>query len=122
MKVIATAIKDVVIIEPQVFGDDRGYFFGKLLPATVRPGRPARTLRARQRIQSRRGVLRGLHFKKGRSPIQTGAGRSGSGSDVAVDIRRGSPTFGKHVAVELTAENHRQPSSYRADSPTDLPY
>ena len=80
MKVIATAIKDVVIIEPQVFGDDRGYFF-ELLPTTVRPGRPARTLRAGQRIQIPPGRAARAPFPKGgRSPIQTGTGRSGSGS------------------------------------------
>ena len=96
MKVIATAIKDVVIIEPQVFGDDRGYFFESYSQQQFDQAvRPVRFVQDNE-SKSRRGVLRGLHFQKGR------------GLDVAVDIRRGSPTFGKHVAVELTAENHRQ--------------
>lgn len=109
MKVIATAIKDVVIIEPQVFGDDRGYFFESYSPTTVRPGRPAVRFVQDNESKSRRGVLRGLHFQKV-AAAQSKLVRVVQGRvlDVAVDIRRGSPTFGKHVAVELTAENHRQ--------------
>lgn len=79
MKVIATAIKDVVIIEPQVFGDDRGYFFESYSQQQFDQAvRPVRFVQDNE-SKSRRGVLRGLHFK-GRSPIQTGTGRSGSGS------------------------------------------
>ena len=100
MKVIATAIKDVVIIEPQVFGDDRGYFFESYSQQQFEQDNESK---------SRRGVLRGLHFQKG-AAAQSKLVRVVQGRvlDVAVDIRRGSPTFGKHVAVELTAENHRQ--------------
>ena len=109
MKVIATAIKDVVIIEPQVFGDDRGYFFESYSQQQFDQAvRPVHFVQDNE-SKSRRGVLRGLHFQKG-AAAQPKLGRVVQGGvlDVAVDIRRGSPTFGKHVAVELTAENHRQ--------------
>lgn len=80
MKVIATAIKDVVIIEPQVFGDDRGYFFESYSQQQFDQAvRPVHFVQDNE-SKSRRGVLRGLHFQRGRSPIQTGTGRSGSGS------------------------------------------
>ena len=109
MKVIATAIKDVVIIEPQVFGDDRGYFFESYSQQQFDQAvRPVRFVQDNE-SKSRRGVLRGLHFQEG-AAAQSKLVRVVQGRvlDVAVDIRRGSPTFGKHVAVELTAENHRQ--------------
>lgn len=109
MKVIATAIKDVVIIEPQVFGDDRGYFFESYSQQQFDQAvRPVHFVQDNE-SKSRRGVLRGLHFQKG-AAAQSKLVRVVQGRvlDVAVDIRRGSPTFGKHVAVELTAENHRQ--------------
>lgn len=109
MKVIATAIKDVVIIEPQVFGDDRGYFFESYSQQQFDQAvRPVRFVQDNE-SKSRRGVLRGLHFQKV-AAAQSKLVRVVQGRvlDVAVDIRRGSPTFGKHVAVELTAENHRQ--------------
>ena len=103
MKVIATAIKDVVIIEPQVFGDDRGYFFESYSQQQFDQAvRPVRFVQDNE-SKSRRGVLRGLHFQKG-AAAQSKLVRVVQGRvlDVAVDIRRGSPTFGKHVAVELT--------------------
>ena len=109
MKVIATAIKDVVIIEPQVFGDDRGYFFESYSQQQFDQAVwPVRFVQDNE-SKSRRGVLRGLHFQKG-AAAQSKLVRVVQGRvlDVAVDIRRGSPTFGKHVAVELTAKNYRQ--------------
>ena len=109
MKVIATAIKDVVIIEPQVFGDDRGYFFESYSQQQFDQAvRPVHFVQDNE-SKSRRGVLRGLHFHKG-AAAQSKLVRVVQGRvlDIAVDRRRGSPTFGKHVAVELTAENHRQ--------------
>ena len=109
MKVIATAIKDVVIIEPQVFGDDRGYFFESYSQQQFDQAvRPVRFVQDNE-SKSRRGVLRGLHFQTG-AAAQSKLVRVVQGRvlDIAVDIRRGSPTFGKHVAVELTAKNHRQ--------------
>ena len=109
MKVVKTAIEDVVIIEPDVFGDARGYFFEsysqKRFDEQVRPVKFVQD----NESKSRYGVLRGLHFQKGKD-AQSKLVRviKGRVLDVAVDIRRGSPTFGKYVAVELTEENHRQ--------------
>ena len=109
MKVIKTAIEDVVIIEPDVFGDARGYFFEsysqKKFDEQVRPVKFVQD----NESKSKYGVLRGLHFQKGKDSqsklVRVVKGRV---LDVAVDIRKGSPTFGKYVAVELTEDNHRQ--------------
>lgn len=109
MKVIGTGIEGVVILEPQIFGDERGYFLESYSQAEFdRQVRPVRFVQDNE-SRSRRGVLRGLHFQKGRN-AQSKLVRVVEGCvlDVAVDIRRGSPTFGRHVAVELSAENHRQ--------------
>ena len=109
MKVIKTAIEDVVIIEPDVFGDARGYFFEsysqKKFDEQVRPVKFVQD----NESKSKYGVLRGLHFQKGKD-AQSKLVRIVKGRvlDVAVDIRKGSPTFGKYVAVELTEDNHRQ--------------
>lgn len=109
MKVIKTAIEGVVIIEPDVFGDSRGYFFEsysqKKFDEQVRPVRFVQD----NESKSKYGVLRGLHFQKGKD-AQSKLVRVVKGRvlDVAVDIRKGSPTFGKYVAVELTEDNHRQ--------------
>lgn len=109
MKVVKTAIEDVVIIEPDVFGDARGYFFESY--SQKRFDEQVRSVKFVQdnESKSRYGVLRGLHFQKGKD-AQSKLVRVVKGRvlDVAVDIRRGSPTFGKYVAVELTEENHRQ--------------
>ena len=109
MKVIATAIKDVVIIEPQVFGDDRGYFFESYSQQQFDQAvRPVRFVQDNESM-STRGVLRGLHFQKGEwSQAKLVRVSRGRVLDVAVDIRKGSPTFGRHVAVELSDENARQ--------------
>lgn len=109
MKVINTTIEDVVIIEPDVFGDARGYFFEsysqKKFDEQVRPVKFVQD----NESKSKYGVLRGLHFQKGRD-AQSKLVRVVKGRvlDVAVDIRKGSPTFGQYVAVELTEDNHRQ--------------
>ena len=109
MKVIQTAIPEVVIIELDVFGDSRGYFFEsysqKKFDEQVREVRFVQD----NESKSKYGVLRGLHFQKGKD-AQSKLVRVVKGRvlDVAVDIRKGSPTFGKYVAVELTEDNHRQ--------------
>lgn len=109
MKVIQTTIPEVVIIEPDVFGDSRGYFFEsysqKKFDELVRSVRFVQD----NESKSKYGVLRGLHFQKGKD-AQSKLVRVVKGRvlDVAVDIRKGSPTFGKYVAVELTEDNHRQ--------------
>lgn len=109
MEVIKTEIKGVVIIEPKVFGDARGYFFEswsqKDFDELVRPIKFVQD----NESMSTYGVMRGLHFQ--RPPFtQSKLVRCVKGAvlDVAVDIRKGSPTYGKHVAVELTEDNHRQ--------------
>ena len=109
MNVIETSIPGVVIIEPRVFGDSRGYFFEswsqREFDEKVRPVRFVQDNESR----SSYGVLRGLHFQKGKdSQSKLVRVVSGRVLDVAVDIRVGSPTFGRSVAVELTGENHRQ--------------
>lgn len=109
MQIIKTEIEGVVVIEPKVFGDHRGYFFESFSERDF--ATQVREIRFVQDNESKScyGVLRGLHFQK--PPYaQSKLVRVVKGAvlDVAVDIRRGSPTFGKHVAVELTEENHRQ--------------
>ena len=109
MKVIKTAIEDVVIIEPKVFGDHRGYFFESFSERDFNSQvREVRFVQDNE-SKSKYGVLRGLHFQKGKD-AQSKLVRVVKGRvlDVAVDIRKGSPTFGKYVAVELTEDNHRQ--------------
>lgn len=109
MKVIPTAIEGVVVIEPDLLGDERGYFFESF--SERRFCEQVRSVRFVQDNESKSsyGVLRGLHFQKP-PHAQSKLVRviEGRVLDVAVDIRRGSPTFGQHVAVELTGENHRQ--------------
>ena len=109
MNVIETAIPGVVILEPRVFGDARGYFFESFSQREFdEKVRPVSFVQDNE-SKSVYGVLRGLHFQKGKD-AQSKLVRVVSGSvlDVAVDIRKGSPTFGQHVSVELTGENHRQ--------------
>ena len=109
MNVIKTDIEGVVIIEPRIFKDARGYFFESFSERDF--CKEVREVRFVQDNESKSsyGVLRGLHFQK--PPFcQSKLVRviKGAVLDVAVDIRKGSPTFGKHVAVELTEDNHRQ--------------
>ena len=110
MEVIKTAIDGVLIIEPKVFGDHRGYFFESFNERefAAKSGIDVHFVQDNE-SKSCYGVVRGLHFQKGEH-AQAKLVRviSGKVLDVAVDIRPGSPTFGKHVAAELTAENHRQ--------------
>ena len=105
-----TTIPGVVIIEPAVFGDARGYFMESWnqrdFDETL--GRPIRFVQDNE-SKSRYGVVRGLHYQKGLfSQSKLVRVISGRVLDVAVDIRRGSPWFGQHVACELSGENHRQ--------------
>lgn len=109
MNVIPTAIEGVVIIEPRVFHDERGYFFESWsqrdFDAAVRPVRFVQD----NESMSTRGVIRGLHFQRPPYAQSKLVGCVlGRVLDVAVDIRRGSPTYGRHVAVELSADTHRR--------------
>lgn len=109
MEVIKTAIEGVVIIEPRIFTDSRGYFFESYSTREFdEKVRPVNFVQDNESC-STKGVMRGLHFQ--RPPFtQSKLVRCVKGAvlDVAVDIRKGSPTYGQHVAVELTEDNHRQ--------------
>lgn len=109
INIIKTEIPDVLIIEPKVFGDKRGYFFESWSQKDFdEQVRPVKFVQDNESMSSY-GVMRGLHFQ--RLPYtQSKLVRCVKGSvlDVAVDIRKGSPTYGQHVAVELTEDNHRQ--------------
>ena len=114
MEIVQTDIKDVLIIEPRVFKDSRGYFFKSFsqrnFDEKVSPilGHSINFVQDNESMSSY-GVMRGLHFQ---CPPYTQSKLvrcvRGAVLDVAVDIRKGSPTYGKHVAVELTEDNHRQ--------------
>lgn len=109
MQVIKTAIEGVVIIEPRIFKDDRGYFYESYSQKEFdEKVRPVRFVQDNQSMSSY-GVLRGLHFQKGEH-AQSKLVRVVEGRvlDVAVDIRKGSPTYGQWVSCVLSAENHRQ--------------
>ena len=109
MKFIKTEIPDVYIIEPSVFGDNRGYFLESFnLEKFEENVYPIKFVQDNE-SKSSKGVLRGLHFQK--PPFdQAKLVRciEGRVMDVAVDIRKGSPTYGNHVAIELTGKNKRQ--------------
>ena len=108
MKAIQTSIPDLLIIEPRVFGDDRGFFyesFNRLKFAELL-GRDVDFVQDNH-SRSVKGVLRGLHYQIQRPQAKLVRVVQGSVLDVAVDIRKSSPTFGRHVAVELSAENKR---------------
>ena len=109
MNVIHTALEGVVIIEPRIFKDARGYFFESFSQKEFdEKVMPIRFLQDNESMSSY-GVMRGLHYQK-MPYTQSKLVRCVKGAvlDVAVDIRHGSPTFGQHVAVELTEDNHRQ--------------
>jgi dTDP-4-dehydrorhamnose 3,5-epimerase len=108
LNIIATSIPDVLIIEPKVFGDERGFFFESFNSRQFNEvvGRNVQFVQDNH-SRSAKNVLRGLHYQ-----IQQPQGKlvravQGTVFDVAVDIRKSSPTFGQHVGVELSAENKR---------------
>lgn len=110
MKFIAQSIPEVILIEPQVYGDDRGYFIETFRQDLFEQatGYQVNFLQDNE-SKSTRGVLRGLHFQLA-PHAQSKLVRviNGKVLDAAVDIRKGSPTFGQHLAVELSAENKKQ--------------
>lgn len=109
MEVIKTDIEGVVIIEPKVFNDSRGYFYESFSQREFEEKVCKTTFVQDNQSCSSYGVVRGLHFQKPPySQSKLVRVVEGAVLDVAVDIRKGSLTFGKHVAVELTADNHRQ--------------
>lgn len=109
MNIIKTEIEGLVIVEPRIFRDDRGYFYESFSQREFEENVCRTTFVQDNQSMSSYGVVRGLHFQK--PPYcQSKLVRCIKGAvlDVAVDIRKGSPTFGKYVAVELTEDNHRQ--------------
>lgn len=110
MKLIETALEGVVIVVPDIYGDERGYFFESFNTKSFTKllGRDIAFVQDNESL-SHEGVVRGLHFQLP-PHAQSKLVRVVRGSilDIAVDIRRGSPTFGKYIAVELSAENHHQ--------------
>lgn len=108
MNFIPTKISEVIIIEPDLYGDERGFFLeswhANLYAENGIPNQFVQDNHSR----SRKGVLRGLHYQLNNPQGKLVRVTSGAVFDVAVDIRQGSPTFGEWVGVELSAENHRQ--------------
>ena len=109
MKISKTAIEGVVIIEPQVFKDERGYFFESYNQAKMEEAGLHYNFIQDNQSKSSYGVVRGIHFQKGEyAQAKLVRVLEGTVLDVAVDLRKNSPTFGKYVAVELSAENKKQ--------------
>lgn len=109
MKIIPTAIPDLLILEPKVFGDTRGFFFESFNASSFRQatGLDA-TFVQDNHSRSQKGVLRGLHYQIRQSQGKLVRVVRGAVFDVAVDIRQSSPAFGQWLGIELTEDNHRQ--------------
>jgi dTDP-4-dehydrorhamnose 3,5-epimerase len=109
MKVTPTSIPEVLIIEPKVFGDERGFFYESFNQRTFNDATGlALNFVQDNHSRSSKGVLRGLHYQIQQSQGKLVRVARGSVFDVAVDIRKSSPNFGKWVGVELSEQNHRQ--------------
>jgi dTDP-4-dehydrorhamnose 3,5-epimerase len=108
VKVLQTAIPGVLLLEPKVFGDDRGFFLETFhAQRYADAGIPGPFVQDNY-SRSSQGTLRGLHFQEPQAQGKLVQVVAGAVFDVAVDVRRGSPTFGKWVGVELSADNRRQ--------------
>lgn len=108
MNIIETAIPDVKILEPKVFGDDRGFFMETFREEWFRENVADVTFVQDNHSKSSQGILRGLHYQTEQTQGKLVRVTQGEVYDVAVDMRKDSPTFGKHVGVLLSAENKRQ--------------
>ncbi|WP_458129014.1 dTDP-4-dehydrorhamnose 3,5-epimerase [Pseudomonas sp. Z2-11] len=109
MNVIATDLPGVLIIEPKVFGDERGFFYESFNAKAFKDATGIDTQFVQDNhSRSLKGVLRGLHYQLQNTQGKLVRVTAGEVLDVAVDIRRSSPNFGKWVAVRLSADNHRQ--------------
>jgi len=108
VKVTETALPGVLLLEPSVFEDDRGFFLETWSAARYRDAGVAADFVQSNQVRSRRGVLRGLHFQLVRPQSKLVWAISGEILDVAVDVRRGSTTFGRWFGAILSGENHRQ--------------
>src|SRR5450432_1072837 len=107
MKVVPTAIPDVLLLEPRVFGDARGFFFESYNQRTFAGLGIPDTFVQDNHSKSGKGVLRGLHYQMVQPQGKLVRAGSGEIFDVAVDLRKGSPTFGRWVGERLSAENRR---------------
>jgi dTDP-4-dehydrorhamnose 3,5-epimerase len=107
VKITPTAVPDVLLLEPRVFGDERGFFLESYNARTLAAGGIDATFVQDNHSRSRRGVLRGLHFQVARPQGKLVRVVHGAVYDVAVDLRRSSTTFGRSVAVILSEENRR---------------
>ena len=108
MKIIETEIPGVLLVEPKIFGDDRGFFTELYHAGRYAEGGVATTFVQDNLSRSARNVLRGLHIQNPKPQGKLVTVLKGAVVDVAVDVRIGSPTFGRHVKVELNDENRRQ--------------
>ncbi|WGP00389.1 dTDP-4-dehydrorhamnose 3,5-epimerase [Saccharophagus degradans] len=108
MNLIATSIPDVVVIEPTVYGDERGFFMETFRADVLQQQLGVREFVQDNHSRSAQGILRGLHYQKQHAQGKLVRVVAGSVFDVNVDVREGSPTFGKWVGVELSAENKKQ--------------
>ena len=108
MKIIETALPGVLIIEPAVFADERGFFLESFQAERYREAGMDMAFVQDNHSRSRKGVLRGLHFQRRHPQGKLVRASRGSIFDVAADIDPASPTFGQHVGVTLSDENHRQ--------------
>lgn len=109
MKIINTKIKDLYIIEPQIFSDNRGYFFESYNQQKMKEAGLDYTFIQDNQSMSSFGTIRGIHFQKGEfAQAKLVRVLEGRVLDVAVDLRQGSETYGKYVAVELSADNNLQ--------------
>ena len=108
MKIIATELPEVLILEPQLFGDQRGFFLEIFQAKRYAEAGITRPFVQDNMSRSAYGVLRGLHLQNPCTQGKLVSVMRGRVLDVAADVRRGSPNFGRHVAVELSEENRRQ--------------
>lgn len=109
MLIQPTAIKDVLILEPKVFGDSRGFFLESWNERTFQEAIGLDTHFVQDNhSRSQKGVLRGLHYQLNQAQGKLVRVTQGCVLDVAVDLRQSSPTFGQHVSVELSGESHKQ--------------
>jgi dTDP-4-dehydrorhamnose 3,5-epimerase len=105
MQLVSTAIPDVVLVKPRVFGDERGFFFESWNRRTLAAAGLDAEFVQDNHSRSRRGVLRGLHYQLEKAQGKLVRVVDGEVFDVAVDLRRSSPTFGRHVGITLSAAN-----------------
>lgn len=108
MKIIETSLPGVLIIEPAVFGDERGFFVESFQANRYRDAGITLPFVQDNHSRSRKGVLRGLHFQRTRPQGKLVRASRGAVFDVAADVNPASPTFGQYVGITLSDENHRQ--------------